>query len=70
MRPLVEFAVADGKARTTLPTARKVNPESNLTKDIANLLSQGRERGCSIQTLRAAIEMVRAKGAPTHTPAR
>lgn len=63
VRPLVEFAVADGKARTTLPTARKVNPESNLAKDLAGLFTRDRERGCSIETLRAAIEMVRTKRA-------
>lgn len=62
-RPLVEFEVADGEAKVMRPTGRLLNPESTLERDVLGLFVQGRERGCSADTLRSAIDIVRRKRA-------
>lgn len=58
-RPLVEFEVMDGKAKALRPTDRVLNPESTLERDMLGLFMPGRERGCSADALRDAIETVR-----------
>lgn len=61
VRPVVEFEIADGTARAGAPSGRKLNPESTIERDAMNLFAIGRERGCSADTLRSAVDLVRRK---------
>ena len=58
--PLVEYAVSGGNAEAVEPKVVLAPPVDDVLSNIHGLLSPGRERGCTEDVLRWAINLVKA----------
>lgn len=57
IRPIVEYQVKNGKVRLTDPKEALVFASLNMGKEVMDCFRPGRERGCSAETLKAAVDL-------------
>ena len=58
--PVVEFTLKNGKVKMSLPKEQLAKPEFG-GHDIARLFTPGGEIGCTIETVKRAIALVKNK---------